>query len=346
MLARAETEQRVATICLLLISAVVVGAALRWLKPVMIPFVLALFVSMGLTPVVNMQTRHLKMPRPVALLSTLAMAFLLFTALAALVTASIGELTANASAYEEKFHALLDYAASVLPVERDQLRPELLLAPLSKFSVGTVSGMLLTTTNAVLSTLSQSLLVFVFSIYLLSGAGRPEAPTARVWLEIESRISRYVVTKAIISGATGLLVWMVLAILGVDLALVFGLFAFLLNFIPSIGSIIATLLPLPIVLFSPGISPTEAVLAITIPGAIQLSVGNVVEPLIMGDSLDLHPVAILMALMIWGMLWGVVGMLLATPITAVMKILFERIETTRPFAALLAGRLESSEQPR
>jgi len=63
----------------------------------------------------------------------------------------------------------------------------------------------------------------------------------------------------------------------------------------------------------------------------------------MGDSLDLHPIAILIALIFWGMLWGVVGMLLAAPITAVMKILFERLEVTRPLARLLSGRLGAAE---
>ena len=59
----------------------------------------------------------------------------------------------------------------------------------------------------------------------------------------------------------------------------------------------------------------------------------------MGESLDLHPITILMSLILWGMLWGIVGMLLATPITAVMRILFEKLEITRPVAALLAGRV-------
>ena len=81
-------------------------------------------------------------------------------------------------------------------------------------------------------------------------------------------------------------------------------------------------------------------LAIVLPAVIQFVIGNVIEPRIMGGSLDLHPITILLALIVWGMLWGIVGMLLATPLTAVMKIFFERIEHTRAFADLLAGRLE------
>jgi AI-2 transport protein TqsA len=131
----------------------------------------------------------------------------------------------------------------------------------------------------------------------------------------------------------------VLAVLGIDLAMVFGLLAFLLNFIPSIGSLVATLLPLPVVIFNPEISTTTAVLAIALPGLIQLVLGNVVDPLVMGESLDLHPVAIVLSLILWGMIWGVVGMLLAAPIAAILKLLLERLELTAPLAHLLAGRL-------
>ncbi|MFQ5550396.1 MAG: AI-2E family transporter, partial [Gemmatimonadales bacterium] len=86
-------------------------------------------------------------------------------------------------------------------------------------------------------------------------------------------------------------------------------------------------------------SPLMIGLAVLIPGAIQITIGNVIEPMVMGEGLDLHPVTILMMLIFWGLLWGVVGMLLATPITAVVKIIFARIEITRPVAELLAGRL-------
>jgi AI-2 transport protein TqsA len=82
---------------------------------------------------------------------------------------------------------------------------------------------------------------------------------------------------------------------------------------------------------------------ILVPGLVQLVIGNGIEPLIMGEGLDLHPVTVLLALIFWGLLWGVVGMLLAAPMTAVLRIVLGRIETTRPVAELLAGRLPSSE---
>ena len=137
---------------------------------------------------------------------------------------------------------------------------------------------------------------------------------------------------------SGLILWAI----GLEPALVFGVLAFLLNFIPSVGSIVATLLPLPLALLQ-----FESSLAITacvvLPGIVQFSIGNVVEPRVMGEGLDLHPVTVLLALIFWGLVWGMTGMLLATPITAVLRIILDRISATRPVAELLAGRLPGGE---
>ncbi len=332
-------DRRIQTICLLILSAVALGGALYWLRPVMIPFVLAIFFALALSPLVDAQMRWLRLPRPLAVLGTLVLGLLLFSLLAVLVSASVRQLAANAAGYQAKVTQLLIALTELFPLERFGMRPEAVLAPLSEIPVGAVGGLLRGTTNAILDTLSQSLLVLIFVIYLLVG-GAGGSPASRTWREIENRIQRFLVTKAVVSAATGFLVGVVLSMLGIDLALVFGLFAFLLNFIPSLGSVIATLLPLPVVIASPDVSVTVAVLAITIPGAIQLTIGNLIEPRVMGESLDLHPIVILMALIFWGMLWGIVGMLLATPITAVLKILFEKLDYTRPLATLLAGRLD------
>jgi len=132
--------------------------------------------------------------------------------------------------------------------------------------------------------------------------------------------------------------------LGVDLALMFGLLAFLLNFIPNIGSIIATLLPLPMVLVQSDATALSITLAVAVPGAVQLTVGNVIEPKLIGDALELHPVTVLLALILWGMLWGGVGMVLAAPLTAIIKILLDGTERTRPIARLLAGDLTDLRQ--
>jgi AI-2 transport protein TqsA len=345
-------ENRVQTVCLIVLSAVALGGTMYWLKPVMIPFVLAVFIALGLNSLVNLQMHMLSIPRVLALISTLMLAFLAFTLLGVVITASVGQLADNASAYIAQLTRLMERIGQVLPVQVASLTPESVTERLSQMSIQTVSGVLLNTTNAILGLVSKSFLVFIFVLYLLLGSGNsrnnPDSGTQETngtWLEIESRITQYIVTKAVISAGTGFIVWCILAMLGVELALVFGLFAFLLNFIPSVGSIIATLLPLPVVIVDPGVSATAATLAILLPAAVQLTIGNFVEPMIIGDSLDLHPVVVLLSLIFWGMLWGLVGMLLAVPITAILKILFARLEPTHAFSEALAGRITSFRAP-
>ena len=136
---------------------------------------------------------------------------------------------------------------------------------------------------------------------------------------------------------------MTLWTIGVPMALAFGLLTFLLNFVPSVGSFMAILLPIPLMLSLTG---PQITLAITLPAGIHFVLGNILEPKWMKDSLDLHPVVILSGLSFWGMLWGVAGMLLATPILVVAKILLSKFEQTKALADLLAGRLASFRSPR
>ena len=129
-----------------------------------------------------------------------------------------------------------------------------------------------------------------------------------------------------------------LGLLGLDLAFVFGVMAFFLNFIPNVGSLIAVMLPIPLAIVQFD-SWVQVLLVLALPGSVQITIGNFVEPKIMGEGLALHPVSILIALVFWGLIWGAVGMFLAAPITAVLAIVLGRFETTRPIANLLAGKL-------
>jgi AI-2 transport protein TqsA len=336
-----QRERRIQTVCLLILSTVAIATALFWLRPVMIPFVLAVFFAIGLTPLIDLQMRYLRAPRPLAILATMVFGIVILSLLGGLISTSVGQLAANASAYQTQIKRLFDSISAALPLERFSVQLDTAVDTLVQRSLQTVGRMLVGTTNAIFGIFSQGFLVLIFLVFLLIG-GTVRAQSDGGFLgEVESRIKRYILTKALVSAATGVLVGAVLVVLDIDLALVFGLFAFLLNFIPSVGSIVSILLPLPVVLVSPDVSATTAVLAIALPGVIQFAMGSVIEPKIMGGSLDLHPVAILLALILWGMLWGIIGMLLATPITAVMKILFEKMEHTAPIAELLAGRLDA-----
>jgi AI-2 transport protein TqsA len=164
---------------------------------------------------------------------------------------------------------------------------------------------------------------------------------------MEARIRAYLVSMTLLSGVTGVLVGAVLSVLNVPAAVLFGLLTFMLNFIPNVGSFISILLPLPIVLLAPDFSPAHKVLAVAIPTAIQFAIGNFIQPKIMGESMKLHPVVILMALIFWGMLWGIVGAFLAVPITSIIRIACDKHPLTKPIANLMAGRLDAlREEPK
>jgi len=329
-------ETRVQTVCLVLISTVLTGAALYWLRPVMVPFVMALFITLGLRAGAEFLEQRARVPHSLALAATILLGLAFLAGVGVLVSVSVGEFTAKADLYNAYLRQLVEQAAGLAPPQFRLGQEEVF----SNISVSTVGGFLGRTANAIAATLSNSFVVLVFVLFLMLG-GQRRRRAGGMWGEAEQRIKRYLATKALTSLATGLFVGLTLILLGVPLALMFGLLAFVLNFIPSVGSIAATLLPLPILLVSPEISTEVAVAAMAVPTVIQLTIGSFLEPKLLGESLDLHPATILLSLILWGTLWGILGMILSVPITVVVKILCERFEGSRPVADLLAGRTDA-----
>ncbi len=332
--------ERVQLVCLLILTTIAVFAVLYWLRPVMIPLVLAGFLAIALGPVVEAQVRYFKAPRGIAIVATLLSAFLFLNLIGGFLSLSVRQLVTEIPVYQAELGRLVGAFTGSVGFEWLGLDAEAAAAPLSEMVTDHLGSVLLGATNALLSMLSQGLLVMVFLFFLLLGGNRSTIAAGSVMGEVETSIRRYLLLKTAISAAAGAVVWLVLALVGVDLAFVFGFFAFLLHYIPSIGAVVATLLPLPVVLVSPDVSTAAAVTAIAVPGFAQFFIGYFVDPKLSGDSLDLHPVTVLLSLMIWGTLWGTVGMLLAVPLTASVKMLLERAELVAPVADVLAGRLE------
>lgn len=329
-----------ATMAQLVLAAVATAAALSHARDVMIPFVLALLMSALVLPLIDDLQVRLRTPRVVAIPLALVLICAAFVLLALLLFASAQGVIANADVYLERVQQLALQAAEIpltygIDFGQEELARALTNLPLL--------SMVTDTANGILHFLSNSFLVLIFAIYLVSGR-EPLQRRADIWGEAEARVRRYLATKVTTSAATGMVTALVLWGLGLELSVVFGTLAFLLNFIPSIGSVIATLLPLPMALVQFH-SPWMVAMAVVLPGTAQFVIGNIIEPRMMGESLDLHPVTVLLSLVFWGMLWGVTGMLLAAPIMAVLKIVLERFDTTRPFSELLAGRLPDTIGP-
>lgn len=154
---------------------------------------------------------------------------------------------------------------------------------------------------------------------------------------ISKQIGQYLTVKVAVSGTTGVFVWLALTLLQVEFALTWGALAFFLNFVPSIGSIIASIPPILLAAVQYYPSVWMPILTLVILLSIQMVMGNVIEPKLVGDSLNLSPVVILLSLVFFGWMWGIVGALMSVPIAAAIKIVCENIEGLRPISILMGS---------
>lgn len=340
---REHYEQRIQTICLLILTALGITGALYLFASVLIPFVLSIFLTLCLIPAIDVQMKLLRIPRRTAILTTVAIGCALLILGALLVTKAVNQIVESKDDYGKQFQQLLVKTRGLLPPEwytdpnDSSAEPS---EPLIRIPTNTIRKVLTDTASSIMGVISNGLLVVIFMIFMVTGKGTYKAPPGSLWWEVESRIKRYVLTMLFTSGITGILVGLALAILGVEFGWMFGFLAFLLNFIPNIGSIIAIILPLPVALIDPELGMISKILVLVIPGSIQFVIGNLLQPKMMGESLDLHPVVVLLSLIFFGTIWGIIGMFLAVPITAVVKILLERFGYTRAIADLISGKTD------
>lgn len=214
-------------------------------------------------------------------------------------------------------------------------------------------GLLSKTANSSLNIISGffiSLLFFAFFLiqrdalarklrHYVHDRGHGKRETKDMFGDMSSRVVRYLWLKAAISVVTGIVFGLVAWIGGLPFALFWGFVGFALNFIPAIGPVLASVPPVLLCYaqFSPGYA---TVLSIALVGVQTLS-GNVVEPKLLGDHLDMNIITVLLCLFFWGIVWGPMGMLLAVPLTAIIQIALEQQASTRPFAKLMGSTSES-----
>ena len=319
---------------LVFLAFVALAFTLYFTKVFMIPFVLAVFVVFLVAPLLDFQVQKLKIPHALAVALTLLFVLAIIVLAGGLFTSAVKAIINTADQYSENISITADKVVCWLGSHGVNIDTAQFISSM-KTNVPTY---LQTTFSPILSATSWLFLTIVFITFLLAGR-HPGTINKGVLGEIDSKVRYYIFLKVICSAVTGLGVWIVLSLFRLELAGVFGLLAFLLNFIPSIGSLAATLLPLPV-----AVVQYESSLAITmvilLPGAIQILIGNFVEPKFQGQSMKLHPVVILMALSFWGILWGIVGMLLAVPVTAITRIVFMQFDLLRPIGKLMAGNIE------
>ncbi len=161
--------------------------------------------------------------------------------------------------------------------------------------------------------------------------------------KIEQSLSSYFKVKTLMSLLTGFLSYVVLSIIGVESAMFWAFLIFILNYIPTIGSLVATVFPAVFSLLQFG-KLMPFVLILVLIGAIQQIVGNLIEPKLMGKNLNVSPMVTIIALAIWGKIWGVMGMLLSVPITVIIIIILSQFKSTYKAAILLSEKGELSNE--
>ena len=152
---------------------------------------------------------------------------------------------------------------------------------------------------------------------------------------VDKNMKRYLFMKTIISGLTGLFAYAWLRMIGLEFAGAWAFLIFIMNYVPTIGSITACVLP---VLFALAVGPSIHLAILTAVGLIALEIifGNILDPKLTGKTLNLSTLAILVNLVFWGMIWGVIGMFLSVPLLMVIFIITAQFDSTRPIAVLLS----------
>jgi predicted PurR-regulated permease PerM len=186
--------------------------------------------------------------------------------------------------------------------------------------------------------------IFHYKLEALYPDKGKQAKTVKLFEKMDKNISRYMSLKTLVSFLTGLLSYFVLLAFGIDAPVFWAMLIFVLNYIPTIGSLIATVFPAMFAVLHFGELAPFVYILVSV-GFIQVIVGNIIEPKVMGNSLNISSLVVLLSLTVWGGIWGIMGMILSVPITVMMIIVFEEIPSLRFIAILLSekGKLNIEE---
>jgi AI-2 transport protein TqsA len=331
-------------------AVVVIIGGLKLAAPIVVPFLLAAVLAMILIPPLNWLTAN-KLPRPVAMLVLSLGLVLIWIPLAALVGGSFDELHEELPGYQDRIQALFTGVAAwlgELGIEAGRAAIEDLVRPAAAFSfVRQIGGGL----GSVLANIFLILLTIIFILFEASefrekvrDALGGRSAVVGSFHEFSNRLQKYLRIKTLVSLMTGGTIALWLWVVGLDFAMLWGVLAFLLNYVPNIGSIIAAVPALLLALVALDWGGVLLVLAGYL--VVNIVFGNIVEPRMMGKGLGLSTLVVFLSLVFWGWVLGPVGMLLSGPLTMAVKIALETDSRTRWFAVLLGPARHAAEVAR
>jgi predicted PurR-regulated permease PerM len=264
------------------------------------------------------------------------------------VQSSIVEFTRQLPTYQQQLTSRLEALLSATEVSQATVK-ELLATIDPGQAMNLAAGML----NSVSGLLSNAFLVVLTMVFMILELAifpqklRAAVPDARRWLNyyttVVNSLKRYIALKTGISLFTGIIVWSWVSIMGVGFASLWGLLAFLLNYIPNIGSILAAIPAVLIAFIQFGL--TKALIVAAGYVVLNVCVGNLIEPRIMGQGLGISTLVVFMSLIFWGWIFGPIGMLLSVPLTMTVKIALDSDPRTRWIAILMDSKVPEPPQP-
>jgi len=331
-------------VLLTLASFVIVVAGMKAANSILVPFFLAVFVAVICAPPLFwLQSKGV--PKVASLLFVLVAILAVGSLLGVLVGTSLNEFLGSLPSYQERLSAQVTALTDWLRGKGVDIPEKDLRDALHPGSAMRLAGKLLSTLSGVLTDAFLILLTIIF--ILLEAADFPKKLKAALkkpegsltTIERFSRsANRYVVIKTLLSIVVGVAIWLWLVILGVDYPVLWGTLAFMLNFVPNIGSILAAAPPALLALVQLGIG--SALLTAMGSLVVHNIVGNMIEPKLMGKGLGLSALVVFLSLVFWGWVLGPVGMVLSVPLTSLVKIGLESNEETRGLAIMLGSNFE------
>ena len=322
-------------------SIIICLAGIKLASSIIVPFLLALFIAIICHPIVNYLVRW-HVPRGAAITLIIGLIVLAFFILGSVVGASVTEFRSQLPEYEaqlgERFSGLTAWLQSY-----DIQIPTVVMK--EYFNPSVAMNMVTNMLSGFGSVLANIFLLLLTVVFMLGEATSMPAKLHMAFRDPDMKlkgldkflhsVNQYMVIKTFVSMATGGIVSLILWAIGVDFYILWGVLAFLLNYIPNIGSIIAAI-PAVILAFLQ-LSLGHAALVALSYLLVNTVMGNVVEPRFLGRGLGLSTLVVFLSLIFWGWLLGTVGMLLSVPLTMIVKIALENSEQGRWFAVLLSS---------
>jgi len=334
---------------------VIVIAGIKTAEGIIVPMLLSVFIAVVCTPTL-FWLRSKGFSQGLAMLLVVCAVIIVGALLVAFVGTSINDFSRAIPTYsgrlEASFSNLQTWLVGLgIPVPEKLAHQIFDPASAMKFVARLFSSLSAMFTNSFFILLTVTFILFETSEFpakLHRILKNPQSSMLRLHKLVDS-LNRYIVIKSLISLLTGIIIAVWLSIIGVDFPLLWGLLAFFFNFVPNIGSIIAAIPAVILAFIQSGL--TLALLAAAGFAVVNVIIGSVIEPRIMGRGLGLSTLVVFLSLVLWGWILGPVGMILSIPLTMMVKVALEANEETRPIAILLGSKddtpfaLDSTQSP-